>query len=59
VARGAKIETKSKKGQAALQHASFYGHVAIMRLLLDAGAQIEPKDNIGATPLQREPGGPP
>ncbi len=34
-----------------LHFASFDGHVALVRLLLDAGAQIEAKDNGGATPL--------
>ena len=40
-------------GETCLQTASSNGHLAICRLLLDKGAQLEAKDRNGWTPLHR------
>ena len=45
------INTKGKDGRAPLSWAAENGHEAVVRLLLDKGADIESKNDSGQTPL--------
>lgn len=45
------VNFKDFKGQTALLHATFFGHINIIRLLIAAGADLEVRDKEGRTPL--------
>ena len=50
--KGAKLEAKSDdNGQTPLLHAIEKGHQAVVKLLLENGAELESKDKNGGTPL--------
>jgi ankyrin repeat protein len=49
--KGIEIESKDVDGRTPLMNAAYYGHVEICKLLLDHGAKIESKCNLGYTPL--------
>jgi hypothetical protein len=51
IARGADVNVRNHKGQAALHCAAKAGFADIVALLLDRGADPEALDNAGATPL--------
>jgi len=48
------IDVEAKGGEyewTCLMMSAYYGHLAICRLLIDKGAQVEAKDVVGRTPL--------
>ncbi|KAK6527593.1 hypothetical protein TWF694_004577 [Orbilia ellipsospora] len=45
------INRKNKNGYTSLQHAVWYGRERVVRLLLESGAEPDPKDYMGRTPL--------
>ena len=46
----AAMSTKNHDGRTALHHASGSGHQAVVKVLLDNGAEVEPRDNRGLKP---------
>jgi len=48
---GAAVDSKDSQWRTALIWASEYGHVAAVRVLLEAGAAVNYKDNFGSTAL--------
>eukprot|EP01059_Diplonema_ambulator_P033272 TRINITY_DN688_c0_g1_i11.p1 TRINITY_DN688_c0_g1~~TRINITY_DN688_c0_g1_i11.p1 ORF type:complete len:261 (+),score=74.44 TRINITY_DN688_c0_g1_i11:749-1531(+) len=51
LAQHSAIDSKNKDGESALHIAAYYGKLAIARLLIDEGADVNCKDNFGCTPL--------
>ena len=50
---GASVQRQTHDGSTALHYASQAGHVAIMEVLLAAGAELACAANNGATPLAK------
>jgi len=49
---GANLALADKKGRTAAHYAAYFGRIACLRLLIDAGAQLEAKTTgSGSTPL--------
>ena len=44
------MSTQNSDGRTALHHASGFGHQAVVKVLLDNGADVDPRDNRGLQP---------
>jgi hypothetical protein len=51
--RGVSLEMTDSLGRTALMLATIHGHANVVRVLLDAGANVDAADRAGATPLER------
>lgn len=54
--RGAPVNGRNRRGRAPLHGASFYGNRALVKALLDAGADGSAKDRQGNTPMSQAKG---